>query len=114
MDTGLTPIEDLFDAISEGDIDKVNTSIKNGASMRIKINGMYPLQRAMLAEGMVDEKDSKKDMNKIFSIIEEASKAVGIVYEGQNIVDKAPKAKDRGFLTSPNQNPKRGGVAPTR
>lgn len=97
--SGLTPIEDLFNAITDGDLDGVKVAIKRGANIRIKIDGMYPIQRAMLAEAMVDERDPKKiDIRRILTLIEEKSKQQGLVYEGQNLVDKRDKVKQEQFV----------------
>ena len=91
--SSILPIEGLFAAITDGDLQGVRSSINRGANMRIKIDGMYPVQRAMLAEAMIDERDPRKiDIRKILTLIEEKSKTQGLVYEGQNLVDKRVRA----------------------
>ncbi len=98
-DSGLAPIEDLFNAITDGNLEAVESAIKRGANMRIKMYGMYPIQRAMLADAMVEKLDPRKiHIGKILTIIEEKSKQQGLVYEGQNLIDKKNRAKQEQFV----------------
>lgn len=88
-DLNKAPIENLFDAIAEVDLNKVKLSIRRGANVKIKIDGKYPIQSAMLVNASMERIDPKKIYSKqILDLIEEKSKAAGILNDKGEIVNK--------------------------
>jgi len=91
----LSKIEELFNAISsarsDDDVKKIQKMAEGigGKGMKIKIAGLYPLQRAMLRDALLEDIDPVKIYSgKVLDTIEAESKKVGIIIEGGSVVDK--------------------------
>lgn len=116
--SGISEVEELFDAITNSDLAEVNritSGALRGNAMRVQIDGLYPVQRALLKEATMDKLDPQKvAAKKIREIIEKKSKSVGIEVGPNGVIDSKKQGSHAADFENRKGQQKRRGESPGR